>query len=155
MMPPVFSLENIHRQYLQCRRNKRNTINALRFEYQLEENLLRLQEVLEGQTYSPSRSVCFAVTRPKLGLSCMRHKRRRGMAGWIKEKDRHRELDACIRIGEFKTDLTPIQATAALALTPTGLTLVEHARLRWTHIRTGAQGPSIAHLPSSSIIPFP
>lgn len=66
MMPPVFSLENIHRQYVQCRRNKRNTINALRFEYQLEENLLRLQEVLEGQTYSPLRSVCFVVTRPKL-----------------------------------------------------------------------------------------
>jgi RNA-directed DNA polymerase len=51
---------------VQCRRNKRNTINALRFEYQLEENLLRLQEVLEGQTYSPLRSVCFVVTRPKL-----------------------------------------------------------------------------------------
>ena len=66
MMPPVFSLENIHRQYLQCRKNKRNTINALRFEYHLEENLLRLYEELQGKTYRPSRSVCFVVTKPKL-----------------------------------------------------------------------------------------
>ncbi len=65
-MPPVFSLENIYRQYLRCRKNKRNTINALRFEYNLEENLLKLQEELETQTYSPSRSVCFVLKQPKL-----------------------------------------------------------------------------------------
>ena len=65
-MPPVFSLENIHRQYLQCRRNKRNTLNALRFEYDLEDNLIKLQEELEGQTYTPSRSVCFVLKQPKL-----------------------------------------------------------------------------------------
>lgn len=46
MMSPFFSLENIHRQYFACRKNKRNTINALRFEYRLEENLARLQEEL-------------------------------------------------------------------------------------------------------------
>ncbi len=28
----LFSFENLHRQYLRCRRNKRNTLNALRFE---------------------------------------------------------------------------------------------------------------------------
>lgn len=65
-MTPVFSLENIYRQYLNCRKNKRNTINALRFEYNLEENLARLHEELEMQTYSPSRSVCFALKQPKL-----------------------------------------------------------------------------------------
>jgi hypothetical protein len=30
MMPPLFSLENLYRQYLRCRRQKRNTYNALR-----------------------------------------------------------------------------------------------------------------------------
>ncbi len=65
-MPPVFSLENLHRQYLQCRRNKRNTLNALRFEYALEDNLVKLQEELEGATYTPSRSVCFVLKQPKL-----------------------------------------------------------------------------------------
>lgn len=63
-MPPTFSFANLHRQYLRCRKNKRNTLNALRFEYDLEENLVRLQEELEGQTYKPSRSVCFVPAMP-------------------------------------------------------------------------------------------
>ena len=65
-MTPVFSLENIYRQYLNCRKNKRNTMNALMFEYDLEENLVKLREELEDQSYSPSRSVCFALKQPKL-----------------------------------------------------------------------------------------
>jgi hypothetical protein len=32
----LFSFENLYRHYLGCRRNKRNTINALRFESQQE-----------------------------------------------------------------------------------------------------------------------
>jgi len=56
---------NIYRQYLNCRKNKRNTINALKFEIRAEENLLKLQEELQKKTYYPSRSVCFVVNRPK------------------------------------------------------------------------------------------
>lgn len=66
MMSPIFSLDNMYRQYLHCRRNKRNTLNALKFEYHLEENLVRLQEELKQRTYAPSRSVCFVVNQPKL-----------------------------------------------------------------------------------------
>lgn len=62
----LFSFENIYRQYLNCRRNKRNTINALRFEINQEQNLIELKEALETRTYKPSRSVCFFATRPKL-----------------------------------------------------------------------------------------
>jgi retron-type reverse transcriptase len=62
----IFSFENIYRQYLLCRRNKRNTLNALRFEAHQEKNLLDLKEALETRTYQPSRSVCFVATRPKL-----------------------------------------------------------------------------------------
>ncbi|MGK2951034.1 MAG: hypothetical protein ACSLEZ_01450 [Thiobacillus sp.] len=40
------SLENLYRRYYRCRRNKRNTINALRFEAQQEKNLLALREAL-------------------------------------------------------------------------------------------------------------
>ena len=65
MMTPMFSFEHLHRQYLRCRRNKRTTHNALRFEAQLEENLMQLHEELEGRTYCPSRSVCFVVKQPK------------------------------------------------------------------------------------------
>jgi RNA-directed DNA polymerase len=62
----LFRLENLFKQYKACRRNKRNTFNALRFEANQELNLLRLQESLEGRTYTPNRSVCFFVKRPKL-----------------------------------------------------------------------------------------
>lgn len=60
------SLENLYRQYLRCRRNKRNTVNALRFEAQQEKALILLREALVERTYQPGRSVCFFTTRPKL-----------------------------------------------------------------------------------------
>ena len=62
----LFSLENLYRQYIACRRNKRNTINALRFEARQELNLLALREALADRSYEPGRSVCFFVQRPKL-----------------------------------------------------------------------------------------
>ncbi len=62
----LFSLENLCRQYVACRRNKRNTANALRFEARQELNLLALREALVSRTYEPARSVCFFVQRPKL-----------------------------------------------------------------------------------------
>ncbi|MEN8133096.1 MAG: reverse transcriptase/maturase family protein [Pseudomonadota bacterium] len=60
------SLENIYRQYHHCRRNKRNTVNALRFEAEQEKNLIALREALIDRSYQPRRSVCFFTTRPKL-----------------------------------------------------------------------------------------
>ncbi len=60
------SLDNLYRQYYACRRNKRNTMNALRFEAQQEKELLALQHSLLNRTYQPTRSVCFFSTRPKL-----------------------------------------------------------------------------------------
>jgi retron-type reverse transcriptase len=62
----VFSFENLYASYLKCRKGKRNTINALRFEINAEENLLKLSEELENKTYQPIRSVCFIVERPKM-----------------------------------------------------------------------------------------
>lgn len=62
----LFSFENLHRQYLACRRNKRNTVNALRFEARQENNLLDLRDALTSRTYRPGRSVCFVCKRPKL-----------------------------------------------------------------------------------------
>ena len=62
---PLFSYENVYRQYLKCRRNKRGTINALKFEVNAEESLLDLKRQLDEKSYYPSRSVCFMVTRPK------------------------------------------------------------------------------------------
>lgn len=62
----LFSYENLYRHYLKCRRNKRNTVNALRFEARQEENLLELQESLLNRTYRPGRSVCFVTSLDRL-----------------------------------------------------------------------------------------
>ena len=62
----IFSFANIYRCYLACRRNKRNTVNALRFEINAEENILKLERELKTRTYRPSRSILFASRKPKL-----------------------------------------------------------------------------------------
>jgi len=50
--------------YYGARRNKRNTINALKFELNYERNLFELYWQLVDRTYEPSRSICFIVNRP-------------------------------------------------------------------------------------------
>ncbi len=62
----LFSLANIQRQYVECRRHKRNTANALRFEAAQEMRLLALRDALAERSYEPGRSVCFFIQRPKL-----------------------------------------------------------------------------------------
>lgn len=62
---PLFSLENVYRAYRRCRRRKRGTLNALRFEANLEANLVALHEELSTGTYRPGRSVAFLVEKPK------------------------------------------------------------------------------------------
>ena len=57
---PLFSLENIYWAYRRCRRNKRNTVNALIFEKNLEENLVSLHEDLCSRRYIPGRSLAFS-----------------------------------------------------------------------------------------------
>jgi RNA-directed DNA polymerase len=55
----LYSFSNLWHQYRVCRRNKRNTINALAFEVDAESNLLSLQAELRDHSYRPGRSVCF------------------------------------------------------------------------------------------------
>ncbi len=63
-MSKVFTYNKIYKAYLDCRENKRNTVNALNFEWDLERNLFQLQEELQNKTYKPGRSICFVVTEP-------------------------------------------------------------------------------------------
>lgn len=65
-MRDIFSFGNIYRCYLNCRKNKRNTINALKFELNAEENIIRLEKELKTKTYHPSRSILFFAKKPKL-----------------------------------------------------------------------------------------
>ncbi len=61
-----FSLEEVLKAYLSCRENKRNTINQIKFEINLEENIFNLWKSLNNGSYYPGRSICFVVTYPKL-----------------------------------------------------------------------------------------
>jgi RNA-directed DNA polymerase len=61
----LYSFRALWRHYRQCRRNKRNTINALVFEANAEANLLALQDELREHTYRPGRSICFITNGPK------------------------------------------------------------------------------------------
>lgn len=54
----------MYQAYLDCRETKRKTINALKFEYNLERNLFLLQKELETKKYKPGRSICFVVKDP-------------------------------------------------------------------------------------------
>ncbi len=62
----MFSLANLYRQYLKCRRNKRNTLNALQFEFAAEWKLAELAVELQHKTYVAKRAIGFVVAKPKL-----------------------------------------------------------------------------------------
>lgn len=51
MFDKICSFENLHRAYLGARKCKRNRSEILKFNYHLEENLLKLQQELLSQTY--------------------------------------------------------------------------------------------------------
>jgi len=65
MSKTILTNTNALKAYLDCRQNKRKTINALKFEMNLEHNLSELLLELQNRTYLPGRSICFVVTKPK------------------------------------------------------------------------------------------
>jgi len=62
----MVTFKALYEAYLRCRKHKRNTHNALAFELNLIENLTHLETSLNNYSYTPSRSVCFLTTSPKL-----------------------------------------------------------------------------------------
>ena len=62
----MFSFKNIHKAYKECIKHKRNTLNALKFEANLIENLWNLRDELENKTYRIGKSICFLTSSPKL-----------------------------------------------------------------------------------------
>lgn len=63
-MSEIFNIRKLYQAYLDCRRTKRNTINALNFEWDLEKKLFKLEAELLNKEYAPSRSICFVVENP-------------------------------------------------------------------------------------------
>ncbi len=58
-------MEAVVTAYMDCRRHKRNTLNQLAFEVDLERNLAELWRDLRNGTYRIGRSLAFVVTFPK------------------------------------------------------------------------------------------
>ena len=58
-------MEDIFFAYYDCRREKRNSWSALRFEENLERNIMQLHRELRDRTWKPNRLSCFVVTRPR------------------------------------------------------------------------------------------
>jgi hypothetical protein len=51
--------------YYDCRKNKRNTSQQIKFEFHLEDNLWNLYEELKHNTYEPGSHIYFILTKPK------------------------------------------------------------------------------------------
>jgi RNA-directed DNA polymerase len=64
--PAVLNIDAVFDAYFDCRRHKRNSINQLRFEAELETNLLKLYRELQDGTYEIGRSLAFVVSHPKI-----------------------------------------------------------------------------------------
>lgn len=58
------TLEEVFTAYYECRKNKRRTCNALRFEANYEANLVQLHREINNGTYEIGRSIAFIVAHP-------------------------------------------------------------------------------------------
>lgn len=65
MNDTIFTYKNLLKAYIDCRKTKRHTANALKYEMDLENNLSALKDALIRREYEPGRSICFVVTVPK------------------------------------------------------------------------------------------
>lgn len=63
-IPKENLLIDLFQAYYDTRRNKRNTINALKFEIEYEANLFQLYQEIQDRTYQPDRSICFINFKP-------------------------------------------------------------------------------------------
>ena len=61
---PDTLLEDLFRAYFDARKHKRNTRNQLRFEMDLESNLIELYNQIHSREYRVGPSVCFMVEHP-------------------------------------------------------------------------------------------
>lgn len=59
-----FLLEKLFEAYFCARKNKRNSREQLRFEIDLEHNVIQLRDDIMSGTYKPQPAVCFVVERP-------------------------------------------------------------------------------------------
>lgn len=57
-------IKDLFLAYYECRKNKRNTINAKKFEFNYEHNLFELKNEILNRTYTPEKSITFIIEKP-------------------------------------------------------------------------------------------
>ena len=62
----MYLFEEIYQAYLECRQNKRGSINAIKFEINLIDNLWEIYESINSFRYRPKRYIYFLTSSPKL-----------------------------------------------------------------------------------------
>jgi hypothetical protein len=60
-LKPAIEPAELFEAYFDCRKNKRNTLNALAFEVDYEASLLKLCAEINNGSYQPGRSIAFIV----------------------------------------------------------------------------------------------
>ena len=63
-MSEIFTIEKLYKAYEDCLHNKKNTVNALKFELKREKNIFQLLSELKDRQYKISRHICFIVKEP-------------------------------------------------------------------------------------------
>lgn len=61
----MITTEDILQAYFDCRKNKRRTASATVYEMDYESKLIALRDRINARTYTPGKSICFVVTRPR------------------------------------------------------------------------------------------
>ena len=61
----AFGFRSLYQAWQACRKRKRGTRNAQRYEVHLLDQLVDTGAALKARTWAPGRSVCFVTTRPK------------------------------------------------------------------------------------------
>jgi hypothetical protein len=68
LYPQITAFENLYHAYRLARRGKRERVAVANFEFNLESDLLQLQEELQSQTYQPGMYHNFFIFEPKRRL---------------------------------------------------------------------------------------
>ena len=61
---PQIELQELFEAYYSCRKNKRNTTNALSFEIDYESKLIQLCNEINNGNYQIGKSIAFIVNKP-------------------------------------------------------------------------------------------
>lgn len=57
-------LTDLFLAYYECRKNKKNTINAKKFELNYESNIFKLYDEIKTEIYTPNRCIVFIINKP-------------------------------------------------------------------------------------------